>query len=223
MNAIRTQLCRHKPLASALGGLFVALAATGCGGSSSSSSSSSSTATSHVAAAVVQTTVSPPAPVASLRIISPRSGARTGETVTVDVVVVGVKSGGSSSLRYILDSGRATPGSPRRTFRSLAAGPHRLVVMLAADHAVRATRSFVVRAPAPAASPPPVTSVAQPSTPAPAPVPTPAPAPTPTPAPAPTPAPTPTTPSHSGGVPQGNGGDHDVDNRGGPSDGDGNI
>ena len=41
--------------------------------------------------------------------------------------------------------------------------------------------------------------------------------------PAPTHAPT-TAPAHSANpIPQGNGGDHDADNNGGPSDGDGNI
>jgi hypothetical protein len=29
--------------------------------------------------------------------------------------------------------------------------------------------------------------------------------------------------THHGGIPQHNGGDHDADNRGGPSDGDGNV
>jgi predicted lipoprotein with Yx(FWY)xxD motif len=54
--------------------------------------------------------------------------------------------------------------------------------------------------------------------------PAPSPAPRPTPAPAAPPAPTPTTPpSSSNGIPQGNGGDHDSDNNGGPDDGDGGV
>jgi hypothetical protein len=40
----------------------------------------------------------------------------------------------------------------------------------------------------------------------------------------PPPAPPATAPAHTANpIPQGNGGDHDADNNGGPSDGDGNI
>jgi hypothetical protein len=59
--------------------------------------------------------------------------------------------------------------------------------------------------------------------PAQSPAPTHAPATAPAQNPAPTHAPT-TAPAHSvNPIPQGNGGDHDADNNGGPSDGDGNI
>lgn len=223
---MRTQLYRPKCLATVLSALVVALAATGCGGSSSTTAASHPPA-SHPAAAPATSTASPPAAVRKLRILSPRSGVRTGQTVTVRLALTGAKPTGSGSFRYILD-GRASRGSPRRTFHGLGAGRHHLLVMLAADHSVQASRTFVVRAPAPAPSPAPVaapaaTSPPAPVAPAPAPSPSPAPAPGPTPAPAPAPAPSPPPPSHAGGIPQGNGGDMDADNNGGPSDGDGNI
>jgi predicted lipoprotein with Yx(FWY)xxD motif len=66
-------------------------------------------------------------------------------------------------------------------------------------------------APAPASTPAPTSTPAPASTPAP----------TSTPAPASTPTPKP--PAASNGIPQNNGGDHDSDNNGGPSDGDGGI
>ena len=66
-------------------------------------------------------------------------------------------------------------------------------------HSTSASGASSSPAPAPAATPPP-------------PAPTPAPTSTPSPAPAP-----------SNGIPQNNGGDHDSDNNGGPSDGDGGV
>jgi hypothetical protein len=50
-------------------------------------------------------------------------------------------------------------------------------------------------------------------------------APTTVPPPTPTTAPPTTTPPPTvvNGIPQGDGGDHDADNNGGPSDGDGNL
>jgi predicted lipoprotein with Yx(FWY)xxD motif len=69
--------------------------------------------------------------------------------------------------------------------------------------------------PPPATSPPPTAAPPTTSPPAPA-----APPPTTTPPPPPTTSPPATAPS---GIPQGNGGDHDADNNGGPSDGDGDV
>ncbi|MDQ6834647.1 MAG: hypothetical protein M3016_00485, partial [Actinomycetota bacterium] len=155
-----TLLYRRMRLASALGGLTAALAVTGCGGASST------TTASHAAAAVIKTTATPPPPAPHLRILSPRSGARTGQTVTVHVVLVGAPSAGSTLFRYVLDGGPPRRGSPRRTFRDLAPGRHHLVVMLAADASVRGSRSFVVRAPAAAPSPAPAPAQMPPSTPA---------------------------------------------------------
>jgi hypothetical protein len=52
---------------------------------------------------------------------------------------------------------------------------------------------------------------------------TPAPAPSTTPPPPPPPPPSTMAPPPANPIPQGNGGDQDADNNGGPSDGDGNV
>jgi hypothetical protein len=139
-----------------------------------------------------------------VRILSPKPGAHTGQTVSIRAVVLGAPAR-HFSLRYVLDGGRTRRGSSHFELQHLAPGHHHLVVLLAGDQAVKAARSFVVRQPPPA--PTPVATV-----PAPQPQTTPMPAPTATPPPSP-----------SGGIPQNNGGDGDGDNNGAPSDGDGNI
>jgi hypothetical protein len=196
-------------MACAAGVLVVAATVAGCGGSSSST-----TAASKPAAAPLTTATTPPPAIPRLRILSPRAGAHTGQTVTVHVVVTGSSQRDSSSFRYVVDGGRAKPGSARLTLRGLAPGSHHLVVTLANNHSVKGTRSFIVRTPpaptAPVQSAPPTTQTQAP-----------APAPAPAPPQTTTSSPPPTTPS--GGIPQNNGGDMDSDNNGGPSDGDGNI
>jgi hypothetical protein len=120
-------------------------------------------------------------------------------------------------FRYLLDGREARRGSAHLTFDELAPGAHHLVVTLVNDAGVHAVSSFVVRAPTPvpAAEPAQVTTA---TTPAPAPAATRAEPPMSRPAAKPsTPAPS------SAGIPQGNGGDQDEDNNGGPSDGDGNV
>jgi hypothetical protein len=210
---------RRNPIVWVVSVLALALSMTGCG-----SSSSSTTAASKPAPTGLTTATTTTAPVRRIRILAPRSGAHTGQTVTVRVEVTGSPRIASDLVSLRLDGGRVKRGSARFILRGLAPGFHHLVLLLDNDHAVRATRSFVVRTPAPAPPPAPVQTT-PPTTQTQAPSPAPPP-PAPAPGPAPTPAPTtnsppPTTPS--GGIPQGNGGDMDSDNNGGPTDGDGNI
>lgn len=217
------------PAALALGAL-----AAGCGGSSSSSATSSAA---RVAAAANTTTAkskAPPKKAVHLRIVSPKPGAHTGQTVTVRVKLTGAPSA-HPRFHYVLGSAKRTSGA-KVTFRGVAAGRHHLTVTLASSPHVRTSEVVIVRPPR---RPPQSTQ----ATPTPAPAPTTTSSPTTTPAPAPTPtttqgAPPPTTtknapppptttqtspPPSGGGIPQGNGGDADGDNNGGPSDGDGQI
>ena len=203
-------------MALAFGALAVALTATGC------ATSSSSTTTSRTAAAAV-TTTSPSAPVRHLRIVSPRTGTRTGDTLTVRVVVTGPAVGRSSRFRYVLDGGRPSRGSGRFTFRGLTPGRHHLAVALANDVSVQSHAAFVVRTPPPAPSPATASPTQTQAPPTSSPAPTTTPQPTSPPATTTAPAPAPSPPS-AGGIPQGpTAGDRDSDNNGGPSDGDGNL
>jgi hypothetical protein len=202
------------------------LTANGCG-SSARSSDSAATLTKATGTGVTPAAAMP----ARLHIVFPRAGASTGATVTVRVTVTGATAG-AKPLRYLLDDKLARLGATRLTFHELAPGRHRLTVSLATNHGIRAVRLFNVRVPVPT---PPVTSTppAQTSTP---------PAQTSTPpahtemtreTPPPTEtqpktthttsAPEPPSRAPEGAIPQGNGGDRDSDNNGGPSDGDGTV
>lgn len=201
-------MARRTPRAVVCSALAVAFTAAGCGSSSPGTTTASSTAP-----AATTTSARPPRP--HLHVRSPRSGAHTGQTVTVDVVLSGAASRRASVLLYILDGRRARRGSGHLTFRGLAPGRHHLLITLPNDRSVRGRTVFLVRTPPAAPSPAPVqtTQTQPPPTPAPAPPP----ATTTTSVPPPPPAPT-------GGIPQGpTAGDRDSDNSGGPSDGDGNI
>jgi len=198
----------------------VGLILAGCGGSGSTSAPASQPASTPTASATVVA-----ARPAGLRILSPLAGSHTGSTVTVHVRFTGSAPGGPA-LRYLLDGHLSRHGSTRLTYRELAPGRHTVLVSLVGDGAVRTARSFVVRAPAPPPSEPVHTVPAEP-------------------APstqmgsehersAPPPESKPSEPKQSppeskpsapetGGIPQGGGGDGDSDNRGGPSDGDGNV
>jgi hypothetical protein len=206
---------RARPLlvAGALGMLTL-----GIGGCGSSHSSSRTTAASVTPAGTTQitattaTTAAPataPTPAALLRILAPRPLAQLDQTVAVHVSVTGGVGTASRSFRYVLDGRLTRRGSARLTFTGVVPGHHHLLVALVSHPSVNATTAFTVLAPpAPAQAPsaPPMTSAA----------------------PQPAPAPTPSAPSapmmSTGGIPQGsNAGDADGDNRGGPSDGDGNI
>jgi hypothetical protein len=160
-----------------------------------------------------------------LVIRAPKQGAHIGQTLNVRVAVLGTAPAGPQSFKYVLDGRFTRHGGERVTFTDLTPGRHHIVVTLVGDAGVTAGRGFTVKAPPPPPSPPPpttTTSTVQPTTTtAPAPMPNTSTA-APTPAPAPAPAPSP-PPAASGGIPQGNSGDMDADNNGGPSDGDGNI
>jgi hypothetical protein len=207
----------------------LALAVAGCGSSSSSSHSSStaSTAAAAPASSTSTTTAAKPSRPLRLHILSPRAGARTGQNLTVRVALTGTASGHVHSFRYVLDGMLTRRGNARLTFHGLAPGRQHLVVSVPGDPGLHAAAIFVVRTPPVPAAPVPVATTAAPTsttaTPAPTtPAPTtaapttaaPAPATTTTAAPAPAPA---------SGIPQGNGGDMDGDNNGGPSDGDGGV
>jgi hypothetical protein len=146
-----------------------------------------------------------------VRIVSPKPGAHTGQTLTVRVKLIGAHKG-PVRFRYVLDGSVKRQGAASLTFHGVAAGRHHVVVTLLSNSHVHATEALVVNAPPPPPVPTPATPVPVPTTPTPPPATTPAPAP----APAPTPPP-------ASGIPQNNGGDADGDNNGGPSDGDGNI
>jgi hypothetical protein len=195
----------------------VAVAVGGCGGGSSRATVSHSA---PIAKATTATTaaVQPP----HVRILSPRTGAHTGTTLTVNVRVTGTLPRGARFLRYTLDSSLTRKGAAHLTFHGLAPGRHRLEVTLTDDARAHAVSVFTVRAPTPA----PATPI--PSAPAPAQTTTTmqttqAVAPPPKPETSPSPTTTPKPPASSPGIPQGNGGDGDSDNNGGPSDGDGNV
>ncbi|HUO69721.1 MAG TPA: hypothetical protein VMU39_03010 [Solirubrobacteraceae bacterium] len=202
-------IVRRASAAWALGGIAIALVASGCG--SSSSSDSKTTPTSVAAATTLAHVVSPPRP--HLRIVTPRAGARTGQAVNVHLVIRGAAAGGPDAFRYILNGGHPRNVAARFTLTDLAPGRYHLVVTPTHDRAVTASRIFIVHAP----PPPPPAPPSQTSAPPAPPTTTVAPAPsTTTVAPAPSRAPT-------GGIPRNNGGDMDADNNGDPSDGDGNV
>ena len=172
------------------------------------------------AAATSATTTSPPPPRIVIR--SPRKDAHTGQNLTVRVALLGTAPP-SSSFRYVLDGRFTRHGSTHVTFTDLAPGSHHLVVTLVGDSGVRAADSFIVRAPPPP-PPPATTSIVAPTTSTATSTPTPNSAPASPPAASnPPPTPSPSPPASHGGIPQGNGGDMDADNNGGPSDGDGNV
>ncbi len=201
----------------------------GCG------SSSSSTPAEKPSAVVTASVAANRGPAVRLRIVSPHAGAHTGRTVEVVVAATGSVRLSGRSLRYVLDRRAAHLGGRHFVLRNLGPGRHHLTVRLSDDPSVRASTSFVVRVPArhpastaapvPPAQPQTITSTTAQTSATAAPS-----APTTTVAPPkvlPPPTPTTTTttsaPPPSGGIPQGNGGDGDADNNGGPTDGDGNI
>jgi len=205
-----------------------ALLLAGCGSGGASATTHASSA--QDAAATVARAPVATVPTLRLRILSPRSGAHTGQTLSVSVRLTGDPSGASGAFHYLLDGRESRNGSAHLTFHELAPGRHRLVVMLGSDAGVRATSFFVVRAPAPPPpepaqpAPAPSTMPAQQPSEAPAPAQTQAPTRTPaTPRPSPPPTTSTPTPPPGEGIPQGGGGDGDGDNNGGPSDGDGNV
>jgi hypothetical protein len=194
--------------------LVLCVLAAGCGSGGQVTSAASHPAT---AAASAKPVVAASAPVLrQLRILSPAAGAHTGAAVTVRVRVSGGALHGARPLRYVLDGALGRMGTTRLTFRELAPGRHRLVVLLAGDPRVRASSSFTVLAPAP---------VAQPSSAEPMQTHPPEPQPVHTTAERTTTehASPPPAPAREGSIPQGGAGDGDGDNSGAPSDGDGNV
>ncbi len=99
-----------------------------------------------------------PAPPPHLRIVSPRRGAHTKQTLTVRLSLTGAKAGGQRGFRYILGGRLTRVGSARLTFHGLAAGHQHLVVALASRRTVKASVSFTVIAPPPPPAPAPTTS-----------------------------------------------------------------
>src|SRR5579859_1192356 len=194
----------RRGLAAACTACGVAIAVGACGSGHPSQHTSGPSA----AVASAPTTTAAPAPASPagrLRIISPRRGAHTAETLTVHVQLTGASTTGSRPFMFVLDGRLTRLGPTRLTFHGLAPGRHRLVVALAVRPSIRASVNFTVPAPAPPAT----TSAPPPTTPAPAPA---------------TTSPPTQAPAPSSGIPQGpNAGDGDGDNHGGPSDGDGNI
>ncbi|MGZ4180973.1 MAG: hypothetical protein ACXVUL_09880 [Solirubrobacteraceae bacterium] len=205
--------------------LALAALAAGCGGSGSSSSSS--TAAAQVAPAANTTTTkskTEPAQPIHLRIVSPKPGAHTGQTLTVQVRLTGTRAA-HPRFHYVLGSVKRSAGA-KITFHGVAAGRHDLSVTLASDRHVHISEVVIVRAPPPPATPATTSQAPAPTTtssPTPAPAPTPPPTTTKSAPPPPPPTTTKTSPPASRGIPQGNGGDADGDNKGGPSDGDGLI
>jgi hypothetical protein len=202
--------------------LAPSVAVAGCGGQASTATRTPRT----VATVAAKPTVAVAAANPSLHILTPAPGASTGETVNVRVRLTGASPHGAHPLRYVLDGVLTRDAATHLTLSELAPGRHRVVVELAGNPHVRATRSFTVTAPAAVAQPAssePMGGGSQPAATAPK-------AATPPPArtnpertssehtsPPPTPQPA------EGSIPQGGGGDHDGDNSGGPSDGDGNV
>jgi hypothetical protein len=194
-------------------GFTLALAVSGCG----SGGGKSASAATH---AMTRTSSSTRAPVRSLMphlsILSPRQGARTGQTLTVRVTVSNAPAGGARRFRYVLDRRLRRSGSSRLTFQNLAPGRHHLLVFMTTGGA-HASTTFTVRAPAPqvAVQAPPTEVQRTTSAPTTA---------APPPAKAAPPPPKSTSSPPAGGIPQGpNAGDGDGDNQGAPSDGDGNV
>jgi|GEM_PF-2247088 len=212
--------------------LAACLAAAGCGGGGHGSTAAGTTPT--VATVAAKPTVAVAAVTPRLRILAPAPGASTGEAVTIRVRLSGASPRGAHPFRYVLDRVVTRAGATHLALSELAPGRHNLVVELAANPHVRATTSFTVVAPATVAQPAssePMAVGSQPAATAPK---------------AATPAPTHTNPEHKGSehpsgehtehtspppapeaaegaIPQGGAGDHDGDNSGGPSDGDGNL
>jgi hypothetical protein len=200
----------------------LAVIVAGCGGSSSSSSTTTAANVAPAANTSTAKAKTQPAHTIRLRIVSPRPGAHTGQTLTVHVKLTGA-SAHSARFRYVLGSVKRSAGS-KITFHGVAPGRHDLTVTLASNQHIRASEVVTVHAPAATPAPTPTTQAVAPTTSSPTPAPAPAPPPTTTkstPPPAP-PTTTKTTPPPSG-IPQNGGGDADGDNNGGPSDGDGNI
>jgi hypothetical protein len=205
-------------MASRMGGLCLGLASavavTGCASSGTSPATRAATAAQAVTAAV-------PPPVPRLSILSPRTGAHTGPTVTVRVALGGAPSAGGQRFRYVLDRRLTRSGAARLTFHGLASGRHRLVVFSTGTSTSQSVTMFTVRTPRPTPSPVPAQAPSTVSSPAQSPPAVSTPPPTATSPPqAPAPA---SAPSPSVGIPQNGGGDGDADNSGGPSDGDGNL
>jgi hypothetical protein len=142
--------------------LSLGLAACGAG------QSSQPTTTTNVAAASTSTTTTTPASPPHLRIVSPRHGAHTKQTLTVRLSLTGAKAGGQRAFTYILGGRLTRLGSARLTFHGLAAGHQHLVVALASHRTVKASVSFTVMAPPPPPAPAPAAST--PATMAPAPM-----------------------------------------------------
>ena len=160
--------------------------------------------------AATSTAAAAPPPPPHLRIVAPGPGATVTQTLTVRLVLTSAPAPGSQAFRYVLDGTLVRLGSTRLTFHGLASGRHDLTVMLAARRSVKATRTFIVPAPAaaPAATAPVTMTAPPPATPA-------------VTAASPAPAPPPTSTNR---IPQGpTAGDADGDNQGAASDGDGNI
>jgi hypothetical protein len=204
----------------------VALAAlaAGCGGSSSSSSSTAAAQVSPAANTTTTKSKLEPANPVHLRIVSPKPGAHTGQTLTVHVKLTG-SSGRHARFHYVLGSVKRSAGT-KITFHGVAAGRHDLTVTLASNPHVRASEVVIVRAPKPAtvaSSPAPAPTTTQSAPPPTTTQSAPPPTTTQSAPPPPPPTTTKTSPPSTGGIPQGNGGDGDGDNNGGPSDGDGLI
>jgi hypothetical protein len=204
--------------------LALCLLALGCGSAGKQTGAARGPAS--IAAVAAQPAVATTATVpARVRILTPASGAHTVASLTVRVALSGAAPGGARALRYVLDGSLARSAGLHLTYRELAPGRHHLVVLFAREPRVRASASFTVRAPAPPA--PAATTEQMHSAPEAATALAKAPSPPPK-----APAPEPTHPSteHTAppppaeeAIPQGNGGDHDSGNNGGPSDGDGNV
>jgi hypothetical protein len=214
MSTAATRRLLHSAYAGlAVGLLFLA----GCGGSGSTATQGRSAATPAANKTTSAASTAARTPPPTLHVLAPTRGAHTGSTVTVSVRLTGSAPGASHVFRYLLDGRKSRRGAAHVTFDELGPGPHHLVVALANDAGVHAVSSFVVRAPTPVPAAEPVQGTTT-TTPAPAPSARPAEPPMSRPAAKPS-APAPS----SSGIPQGNGGDQDEDNNGGPSDGDGNI
>ena len=151
-----------------IGASILALALTACGAGHSSQPST----TTGVAAASTPTSTTTPAPAPAppaphLRIVSPRRGAHTEQTLTIRLSLTGAPAAGQRGFRYILGGRLTRVGSARLTFHGLAAGHQHLVVALASRRSVKASVSFTVIAPPPPASAPAMSAPASTAAPAP--------------------------------------------------------
>jgi hypothetical protein len=219
-----TRRLRAAPLCA---GLALAFVASGCGSGGAKRPETPPATSSSVSVPQTSSTPAPAARVAHLAILTPRPDAHTAPTLTVRVALIGTPADATQTFRYVLDHRLIRSGSDRLTFHDLAAGRHRLEVILPGASPSRASTTFIVRAPVRVHVAAPVATEPQPAVSTPLPPPTssnPAPS---APPPAKTTAPAPpkvSPPRSGGGIPQGpNAGDGDGDNNGGPSDGDGNI